>query len=206
MKRPSIVDISRPLHRNTIIYPGNPPIRIRSLKSATSYLSEITLGSHTGTHVDSPRHADRRGIGIDRLPLGAFIGRCRVLDLTSVRSAITQNDLRKFRIGAGERILLKTKNSSRGFAHWRDDYIWLTSEAAAFLAKRRIALLGVDSLSVKQRGNPDNRPHTELLRRRIPILEGLDLSRVRPGRYQLICLPLKFVGLDGAPARAVLVG
>lgn len=206
MPRPlRIIDISLPLHRGTIMYPGNPSVRITSQRSTTSYVSEITLGSHTGTHVDAPRHAFRRGRGVDRLPLSAFIGPCRVLDMTGVRLAVTVSDLRPQRIRAGERILLKTKNSRRGFARWRDDYIWLAPDAAAFLASHRITLLGIDSLSVKQRGSPDNRPHTALLSRGIPIVEGLNLARVRPGRYTVVCLPLRFVGLDGAPARVVVM-
>ena len=81
----------------------------------------------------------------------------------------------------------------------------MASEAAAFLAKKRIALFGIDALSVKERGSLDNRPHTALLSRGIPIVEGLDLHRVSPGRYFLTVLPLKLSGLDGAPARAVLL-
>lgn len=206
MSTQKIIDLTLPLSAATITYPGNPKVRVRSFKSKTSYLSEITFGSHTGTHVDAPRHAFKTGRGADQLPLEKFIGPCRVLNLTRVRTAIAAADVTPFRIRRGERILLKTANSRRGFTRWRDDYIWLSPEAAAFLAEKNIALVGIDSLSVKQRGSLDNRPHTALLRRGIPIIEGLNLSRVQPGRYTLLCLPLKFAGLDGAPARAVLMG
>lgn len=200
-----IFDISLPLSPSTMVYPGNPRVTVKPLRSKTSYLSEITLGSHTGTHVDAPRHAFKTGRGVDRLPLDALIGPCRVLDLTRAVSSITINDLRPMRIRTGERILAKTQNSRRGFQRFHSDYVWLSPAAAKFLAAKKIALFGIDYLSVKQRGSPDNRPHTELLRRNIPIIEGLDLSRIKPGKYQLICLPLRFVGLDGAPARVVLV-
>ncbi|TSC77305.1 MAG: arylformamidase [Parcubacteria group bacterium Gr01-1014_31] len=205
-RRLRLVDISLPLHGKTVVYPGNPRVKIRTLRGKTSWHSEVVLGSHTGTHVDAPRHAFRDGGGVDRLPLQAFYGPCRVLDLTRLAGAITTTDLAGYRIRAGERVLLKTRNSRRGFSRWWDDYVWLTGEAAAWLAQRRVSLVGIDSLSVKQRGSPDNRPHTALLSRGIPIVEGLDLSKVRPGRYVFIGLPLKFMGLDGAPLRAALLG
>lgn len=200
-----IIDISLPLSRGMVVYPGNPKLRVATLRGNTSDLSEIMMGSHTGTHVDAPRHVFKRGRGVGELPLQTFIGPCRVLDMTNVFAAITVSDLQPHRIRASERILVKTKNSKRGFKKWRDDYIWLAPEAAEFLAKKKIALFGIDALSVKERGSPDNRPHTALLSRHIPIVEGLDLSRVAPGRYFLAVLPLKFMGLDGAPARAVLL-
>jgi len=200
-----IIDISLPLSGKTVVYPGNPKVRFKSLRGKTSDLSEITMGSHTGTHVDAPRHVFKNGRGVGEFALAPFIGPCRVLDLTSVKTVITVADLESHRIRAGERILVRTVNSKRGFKKWRDDYIWLASEAAAFLAKKRIALFGIDALSVKERGSLDNRPHTALLSRGIPIVEGLDLHRVSPGRYFLTVLPLKLSGLDGAPARAVLL-
>lgn len=200
-----IIDISLPLSGKTVVYPGNPKVRIKSLRGKTSDLSEITFGSHTGTHVDAPRHVFKIGRGVGELPLASFIGPCRVLDLTNVSGAIAVGDLQPHRIRARERILVKTKNSQRGYKKWRDDYVWLMPDAAKFLAKKKIALFGIDALSVKQRGSPDNQPHTALLSRNIPIVEGLDLKRILPGRYFLAVLPLKFMGLDGAPARAVLM-
>lgn len=199
-----IFDISVPLGERTVVYPGNPRVRIKTGRSRTSLVSEISLGSHTGTHVDAPRHAFRTGRGVGELALERMVGPCRVLDLTRVQVAISVGDLRSQRILAGERILVKTKNSQRGFSRWRDDYIWLSSAAAEFLVQKNIALFGIDALSVKQRGSLDNRPHIALLSRNIPIVEGLDLRAVKPGRYFLAVLPLKFVGLDGAPARAIL--
>ncbi|MDD5110366.1 MAG: cyclase family protein [Patescibacteria group bacterium] len=201
-----IIDISLPLDKTTVVYPGNPAIRITPRRGKTSDMSAITLGSHTGTHIDAPRHVFKKGRGVGELALDRCVGPCRVLDLTGVRTAVTTNDLRSHRIRSGERILVKTRNSKRGFKKWYDDYIWLAPDAAVFLARKKIALFGIDSWSVKQRGSPDNRPHTALLARGIPILEGLNLKAVRPGRYFLAALPLRFSRLDGAPARAVLFG
>lgn len=201
-----IIDISLPLNSETIIYPGNPPIEVETLTSKSgSVHSKISFGSHTGTHVDAPRHAFPKGNPIDTFSLSSYVGLCRVLDLTRNTKKIDAHDLEEKRIQADERILLKTRNSFIGYEKFRDDYVYLTSEAAIYLAEKNIMLLGIDYLSVKQRGAPDNTAHTALLANNIPIVEGLNLKDILEGAYFLICLPLKFTGLDGAPARAVLL-
>jgi len=205
MKYRRIFDISRPLEQGAVVYPGNPPIYIKKLRSKTSWLSEISFGSHTGTHVDAPRHAFRAGAPLESFPLKAFVGPCRVLDMTRVRGGIAVRDLERARMKKGERILFKTKNSSRGYKKFYDDYVYLESEAAEYMARRALHLVGIDSLSIKKRGRADNRAHTALLKKGIVILEGLDLSAVKPGKYFFICLPLRFVGIDGSPARAILL-
>ena len=200
-----IIDISLLLSDKTIVYPGNPEIKIATIPGKTSTRSEITIGSHAGTHLDAPKHVFENGAGVDKVDLNKIVGECRVLDMTRVKEVIGVDDLKKEKIKKGERILVKTKNSKRGFEKFYDDYIYLGGEAAEFLAKKKIALFGMDYLSVKKRGGPDNRPHTELLRSGVVIFEGLDLSKVKPGKYFFVGLPLKFAGLDGAPARAVLI-
>jgi len=200
-----IIDISLLLSDKTIVYPGNPEIKIATIPGKTSTHSEITIGSHAGTHLDAPKHVFENGAGVDKVDLNKIVGECRVLDMTRVKEVIGVDDLKKEKIKKGERILVKTKNSKRGFEKFYDDYIYLGGEAAEFLAKKKIALFGMDYLSVKKRGGPDNRPHTELLRSGVVIFEGLDLSKVKPGKYFFVGLPLKFAGLDGAPARAVLI-
>lgn len=201
----TIIDISWPLAQGVAVYPGNPELRIVPQAGKTSAHSEITIGSHTGTHIDAPRHVFTRGKGINTVSLNTIIGPCRVVDCTQAQSAITVADLQPHRILRGERILVKTKNSRLGHKVFYTDYVYLDGDAAEWLAARKIKLFGIDYLSVKQRGSADNRPHTALLGKNIPIIEGLDLHAVKPGKYQLIALPLKFVGLDGAPARVVLV-
>jgi len=191
-----IYDISLSLNNQTEIYPGNPEISIEPHRRVPEYptnLSKITLGSHTGTHVDAPRHVDNRAIGVDKIDLKKCIGQCRVLDMTGVEDGIKIADLKKYNIKQGERILVKTKNA------------YLDGDAADYLANIGIILFGIDSLSIKKRGGPDTRPHTSLLKKNIVLFEGLDLSKIEPGEYQFIGLPLKFTDLDGAPARAVIV-
>ena len=205
MKNFKIIDISLPLNSSTIIYPGNPKVQIESVREASSMDSKITLGSHTGTHIDAPKHVFEDGASLDAIPLEQMVGKCRVLDFTDAKNSIKISDLEKHGIKEGERILAKTKNSSIGFDKFRNDYIYLDGDAAEYLAKKKIALFGIDYLSVKQKGSSDIRAHTELLKNNIVIFEGLDLSKADEGEYTFIGLPLKFTGIDGSPARAILL-
>lgn len=203
-----IYDISLSLDNQTIIYPGNSKINIEPYRSIPEYptnLSKIIFGSHSGTHIDAPRHVDKKAIGVDKINLESCIGPCRVLDMICAMESVKISDLEKEKIKSGERILVKTKNSIRGFEKFYEDYIYLDGDAADYLANIGIILFGIDSLSIKKRGGSDMRPHTSLLKKNIILFEGLDLSEVEPGEYQFIGLPLKFTDLDGAPARAVLV-
>ncbi len=200
-----IIDISLSLFPGSITYPNNPEVRLETLPTQSNVITKITFGSHSGTHIDAPSHAKiEDGVTIDGLTLEIFYGKARVLDLTNVASQIKSSDLEPFHIESGERILLKTSNSLRGFEKFFNDFVSLSSGGAEYLASTGVLLVGIDSLSIKQRGNPDNSPHTKLLSKGIPIIEGLDLSNVDEGQYTLIAFPLKFIGIDGAPARAVL--
>lgn len=206
-KYKTIIDISLTLNNETIIYPGNPPFKIDTFKSATgsSTNSQFSSSTHNGTHIDSPGHAFEDGLDIDDLSLSTFIGPCRVLDLSSSVSHISQSDLEKKQIKKGERILLKTSNSERGFSTFYDDYVYLSGDGSKYLARLGVTLVGIDALSVKQKGSKDNTPHTALLAKLIPIIEGLDLKHVAEGEYTIIAFPLKINAKDGAPARVVLL-
>jgi arylformamidase len=172
----------------------------------STQLSSITLGSHTGTHIDAPGHAVEGAMMLDKIPLENFVGVCRVLDFSKDESeCITRQMLENKNIKNGERILLKTRNSVRGFKEFYEDFIYLDGDGADYVASLGITLLGIDSLSIKKRGEKDNRPHTSLLSQNIPIVEGLDLSKAEENEYELICLPLNFIDIDGAPARAILI-
>lgn len=201
-----VIDISVPIHPAMATYPGDPPVKFRPWPGKDWALTEITFGTHTGTHADAPRHVFKNGTRIDELPLSKFVGPCRVLDMTHVKHAIELHDLKAARIKRRERILVRTKNSLRAQNAFRPDYVYLSGDAVGYLAEMPIALFGIDAFSVKQRGSDDLRPHTELLRRDIVILERVNLRRVKPGTYTLVALPLKLRGLDGSPTRAVLLG
>ncbi len=192
-----------------VVYPKNPRVYLNSYRKMpkdSSNITKIVMGSHTGTHVDAPSH---QILGskktVDKLDLKKFVGPCRVLDMTHCRESVGVWDLKKERVKRGERILVKTRNSLRGFKRFYNDFVYLDGEAAEYLASRGILLFGIDYLSVKKRGGEDNRPHIALLKKEIALVEGLDLSRVAPGSYELIVLPLRIMGIDGAPARAVLL-
>ena len=132
-----IIDISLDLSNSTIVYPGNVPITLDNhtlMPEHSSHLSKIVMGSHSGTHIDAPLHAMIGGSTIDELPLDIFVGDCRVIDFTSSKEAITIEDLKRENIKAGERILAKTSNSSRGFKTFYDDYVYLDADAADYLA------------------------------------------------------------------------
>ena len=207
MNYSKIIDISIPLTEKTIVYPGNPQIKIEEIKSeaSKSIISQITSGSHNGTHIDAPRHAITDTKSIDELPLDIFMGSCRVLDCTGDTSSISRDTLESHSVLNGERILLKTTNSLRGYDEFHPNFVYLSPEGAEYLAEAGAILVGIDYLSIKQKGSQDNRPHTLLLEKDIPIIEGIDLSQVEPGEYTLVAFPLKYVGIDGAPARVVLL-
>ncbi|HEY4513131.1 MAG TPA: cyclase family protein [Candidatus Paceibacterota bacterium] len=204
-----IIDISLPLNSKTPIYPENVPLSINihhAMPEYSTQLSSITFGSHTGTHIDAPGHAVEGAPMLDKIPLENFIGTCRVLDFSQEEGeSVTQKMLENKNIKKGERILLKTSNSIRGFKEFYEDFVYLDGDAADYLASLEVLLVGIDSLSIKKRGGADNRPHTSLLFKNIPIVEGLDLSKAEEGEYELYCLPLSFTDIDGAPVRAVLI-
>lgn len=207
MNYSQIIDISLPLHQGTIVYPGNPAIEIEEVGSAASgsILSKITFGSHTGTHIDAPKHAVTGGKPLDQIPLEHFVGTCRVIDCTQDETSVKKETLENQNIQKGERILLKTTNSQRGFNTFYEDFVFVSPEAAAYLAEKEVALVAIDYLSIKQKGSKDNTPHTNLLSKDIPIVEGVDLSKVEADEYFLVILPLKFMDRDGSPARAILM-
>ncbi len=204
-----IIDISLPLNNDTPVYPGNVPLSVsihHAMPEYATQLSSITFGSHTGTHVDAPAHAVQGALSLDKIPLQNFVGVCRVLDFSKQNNeAITKKMLEIKNVKAGERILLKTKNSLRGFEIFHEDYVYLDGDAADYLASVPVSLVGIDALSIKKRGGADNRAHTSLLAKNIPIIEGLNLASAEEGTYELVCLPLNFIGIDGAPARAILI-
>ena len=206
----TIVDISVPIKNAMTVYRGNPQVRIRpamTLRRDGVNLSELCLGSHTGTHVDAPSHFVERGKAIDQLPLERFVGPAWVADLRRVRRAITADDLQRARIPKGsERVLLRTKNSRwwhppRPF---RTDFVYLAADGADWMVERGVALVGIDYLSIEGYSVAGAPTHKRLLGARIPILEGLDLFRVAGGRWQLTALPLRINAGDAGLTRAVL--
>lgn len=209
VSRSKWLDISVPVRSGMVHWPGDPPVKIsRALdmeRGDRHTLSRLSLGSHTGTHVDAPRHFIRNGTGIDRMPLEIAVGRARIIEVHDSES-IKPEELARQRIRRGERLLFKTRNSSRVWQTDRfiEDFVFISAPAADFLADRKVTLVGIDYLSVGGFKAGGSDIHRILLHAGIWLIEGLDLSLASPGRYDLICLPLKIVDGDGAPARAIV--
>lgn len=203
------IDISVPLHDGMVHWPDNPPVKVeRMLDMDVGHacnVSKISLGVHTGTHVDAPRHFLRDGIGVHLAPLSALIGPAHVIAIADPR-AVSADELRQHDIQAGERVLFKTLNSDRCWQTdaFIEDFVYVSQAAARYLAHLRVQTVGVDYLSVGGYTVDGPETHHALLSAGIWIIEGLNLAGVRPGTYELICLPLKIADSDGAPARAVL--
>ena len=190
-------------------WPSDPPVhieRVLDLDRGDSHaLSALSMGSHTGTHVDAPRHFLSQGASVDQVPPETLIGRARVIEIQD-RESIRPEELLRYGIRGGERLLFKTANSSRVWRMGRftEDYVFLSAEAASLVAKRKVRLVGIDYLSVGGFKRDGGLVHRLLLEAGVWIVEGLDLSGVEPGKYDLVCLPIKISGGDGAPARAML--
>lgn len=203
----NIIDISWPISPDMTTYKNNKIVEfshIADFEKNRVRDSNVTLNSHTGTHVDAPSHFTKHGTTIDNVPLESLIGPCRVLDLTSVEDTIMPEDLEPHSIQAHERILLKTKNSSLPpTGPFYQAFIYIHHAAAQFLADKKIICVGIDYLGI-ERNQPNHETHTILFDSNITIIEGLRLGHVQPGSYTLYCLPLAIQGNEAALARAIL--
>ena len=193
-----------------LVYPGNPAIEVTAqqsiAKGASANVSSILFGSHTGTHVDAAKHFFDAGQPVDELPLDRLIGRATVLEFADDVLQIGVKELEGQPVGGARRVLLKTRNSALlEQAEFARDYTFLAPDGAELLAEKGVELVGIDYLSIEQFRSGHHRTHRTLLERRIVIVEGLQLGGVAPGDYDFICLPLRLAGMDGAPARAVLL-
>ena len=202
-------DVSVPLRSGMPTYAGEPGPKLEHLKQISrgdsANVTALSLGSHTGTHVDAPHHFLDGRSTVEAMPLEALVGPAQVIELTQQRH-VTAADLEAVSIPGGTtRLLLKTPNSR----FWDDDefhtdFVGLTGDAARWLVDRGFVLVGIDYLSIEQFGSPEHEVHKILLGANVIIVEGLDLRAVRSGVYTIACAPLKVVGADGAPARVFL--
>ena len=206
-----IHDISVLVGEGFPVWPGDPPVQIElasSIARGDSYnLSRMhSVGLHTGTHIDAPSHFIAQGNHLEQVPLEALIGPARVCSFPQVGS-VTRADLAKAELAGCERVLLKTRNSQEHWARqpFKTDYVALAPDGAQYLADLGVRLVGIDYLSVGDYKATPPDTHLILLGRGIAVLEGLDLSRIEPGDYQLVALPWRVAAVDGAPARAILI-
>lgn len=203
-------DISLTLRQRMPVFPGEPTPLLEpttQMERGDSYnVSRLTISTHTGTHIDAPRHFLVGGASVERIAVDVLVGPALVVEMPVDRE-ITAADLEAASIPpAAERLLFKTRNSRLlDDEDFRRDFVYLTLDAARWLVERGVRLIGIDYLSVEEMDADPNIVHQTLLRAGVVIVEGADLRQVAPGPYLLACLPLKLEGADGSPVRAVLV-
>jgi arylformamidase len=207
-----ISDITLTISPSLPVWPGDPKVALERFtkmeEGAVANISKMALGVHTGTHVDAPYHFIPGGNTVDTLDLDILVGKAQLVFVDAPGYAIEVDDLRKAGIERGTtRLLLKTRNSEywdhieNGF---QEGFAALSPEASQYLVDLGIKLVGIDYLSIApfSRGKPT---HEVLLKSQMVVVEGLDLRKVQPGKYSLVCLPLKLKDTDGSPARVILI-
>jgi arylformamidase len=207
---PRFYDVSRELSAEMPVWPGSRGFRTFQTKSITAgddaNVSQIEMDVHAGTHVEGALHFVANGDPIEAIPLDRFVGPVEVVQIDG--TDVTVGAVESIELPPGTtRLLFKTRNSttaSPGRGDFEPGYAGLTLEAARWLVDRGVSLVGIDYLSV-QRFSDSAETHRVLLRAGVAILEGLDLHEVDPGRYTLICLPLRIAATEAAPARVILV-
>ena len=195
----------------TPVYEGDAPMKFDFLRDMRKgdmlTLSAYSMGAHSGTHIDAPMHFVADGAPIDQVALDPLIGAARVIEIADSVGAIDAAELNRHEWRGAKRVLFRTRSTLRG---WMDspefhrDFAYIAPDAAQLLADAGVLLVGVDYISAEQFGAPAPRTHQILLGRGIPIVEGLDLRPAPAGDYDVIVLPLKVGGHEGAPARAIL--
>ena len=203
-----IYDVTVPLSSSVPAWPGEPRFeaqRIQRLEDGhAANVTRITASVHSGTHIDAPRHFLAGGASVDQLPLEILMGKARVLDL-KVMDHIRRKDLEELDLRDDIRVLLKTRMSGQlRHSEFQQGFVALAEDAATYLVQVGIKLVGIDYLSIDPFDSKDHPAHHALLGAGVVIVEGLDLSEVPEGEYDMACLPLRIEGADGAPARVVL--
>jgi arylformamidase len=201
------INVSIPLKTGMPCYPGDPPVSISRLSGGHDegpLVTHLSLCAHAGTHVDAPLHFLRDGKGIDEMPVEAMVGPVRIIDV-AVSEVISLGDLENQDIAQRERLLFKTRNSNL----WKrntfvEDYVHLSADGASFLAEKEVITVGIDYLSIAGFDKHSSEVHRILLEAGIWIIEGLTLSGLEPGWYDLLCLPLLIAGAEAAPARVMV--
>lgn len=202
-----IIDVSMEISEDTIYYPGNPQPDIekyRQIPEDSTTESRICIGSHTGTHVDAPRHIQEDGKTVEELDLENFYGDAQVLDLTDCKEKVDREDLENAEITENI-VLLKTDNSLQGYEKFREDFTYLTLEGVEYLIEQGVETVGIDYLSLVEfdGGEKATKAH-EKANQKMTVIEGLDLRDAEAGKYTFSGMPLK-MNTDGAPMRAALI-
>lgn len=203
-----IHDISVPISNRMIVFPGDPSPSIKPVlqieKGDAANVSELCMGTHTGTHVDPPVHFVEGGRSIDEVPLDHLAGRCQVVDTGDAR-VIDTPLLQQMDITCPI-VLFKTRNSQIwSSGAFDENFVYISPDAARYLVDKQVHTVGVDFLSVERFGSDDAPTHHIFLENSVVLIEGVNLASVEAGNYFLACLPLKIQQGDGGPARAILI-
>ncbi len=199
-----LIDVTVPIREGMVTYPGDPTVTTE-LASAIGRgdvvnLTRLDFGVHSGTHVDAPVHFLDDGHGVDAWPLDALVGPAAVVEARSVTGVLDREALHRIGLPDSPRLLFRTTNSELWASDtFADDFVHFVKSGADVLVERGVRLVGIDYLSI---GDED--AHKVLLGAGIVAVEGLDLREAEPGAYELLCLPMKIAGSDGAPARVLL--
>lgn len=202
------IDITMPIRNNMVHWPGDADISVQRINSIGAgddcNVTNLSFSAHTSTHMDAPLHFIDNAKDISTLPFNAVIGRAKVIEIKDNKS-VKLDELKTHNIEENDRLLFKTRNSLIDWSmkDFINDYVYLTTESAKYLAERKVKTIGIDYLSIAGLNNTEE-VHKILLSSEIWIIEGLSLKGVSEGLYDLICLPINIIGSDGAPARAVL--
>ena len=205
MKKTNIIDISMDLNAKTIVWTADPPPNLKPILRKPKDECNFTwldFGSHAGTHIDAPYYLYSKKWTTDKIPFARLMGACQVLDLTDVSNTITVQALKRHAI-TRRIILLKTKNSYDPMKKYNPQHVDLSPEGADYLVKKGVLTLGYDYQSFEREGK--NILHRIFISRSITLIDNLRLKHAREKEYFLICLPIKVTGIDGAPARAILL-
>ncbi|GAA0721614.1 cyclase family protein [Clostridium malenominatum] len=202
-----VYDISMSIHHGMPVYKNKdekrPIIQVmQDFSTGSSYGSRISMDMHTGTHIDAPLHMIENGSTMDEFNIEKVVTECKVIDLTEVKDKITEKDFKNKEINQGDFILLKTRNSFE--EDFDFNFVFLDESGATYLKQRGIKGVGIDSLGI-ERSQEGHETHKVLLGNDITIIEGLRLKEVNEGKYLLCALPLKIMGVEAAPARAILI-
>ena len=207
----TIIDISVPIAEGMAVWEGDPPVHIEQIASIVddgANVSMISFSLHTGTHIDSPLHYLEGGMSTDQIILQDLMGDVLVVEIPEEIPVIEKEHIQSLVDGCtAERLLFKTRNSKEFPKNWRQfstDFVALSPGAALELSKLDLRLIGIDAPSIARYG-AESEVHRAFLEKNMAILEGADLSQVQPGKFRLVCLPLKIVGVEGTPVRAVLI-
>jgi arylformamidase len=209
MDRDNWIDISATISDGMTRWPDDPPVQVSKAETigvngAEANVTQISTTAHVGTHIDAPLHFFEGGMDVASVPLEKLVGKTKVFHIQNAKE-ISLKEIRDFDIAAGDRVLFRTGNSEIEWEHlpFIEDYVYLATDAAKYLAEQKINCVGIDYLSLGNKAN-DSEVHRLILGSGIIIIEGLKLKDIDPGDYEMVCLPLKIKHSDGGPSRVII--